>query len=232
MPEFSKDNLSNRPPELEKFSRGEPISASKLNQTISVVNRLFTGATTGRNDSKTKTAPQLYIATEDKGKWEDTLTRSNGVIKVRPIRMALYQEDNTNDDIIGEEIEMPKLYSQEIKTDDIGIAVSMGSGNLGFYAVKGTGTVDATPYLYDCDCATEDSATWKRGNPDSDNPTNPSTTNPLEGFEIKMVVGVCYDPTTGVFSKLQRTFTFDNLGMLQEMSAETRDTVTTVAGCT
>jgi len=94
------------------------------------------------------------------------------------------------------------------------------------------GDLDDVPYLYDCDCSVIDTETWKRGNPDTDNPTNPDTSNPLIGFEVKIVTDVCYDATIGKFTKTHRTFTFDSAGVLKEMSAETESDITTTAGCT
>lgn len=136
----SPENIDNRPALLEPFSRGERPSAFKMNQSIVAINKLFTGSSGVKNESKLNKGSQLYIATESKGIWDSGASEANGVIKVRPIRMELYNEDGSNNDVIGDEIEIPKFWDQEVEIDDIGIAVNMGSGVNGFYVVGKSGS--------------------------------------------------------------------------------------------
>jgi len=231
--EQQKQNLSRQ---LSTFKAGQPISANKLNQAINAINEIFRGNTPQRNASQLKVGPQLYIATETKGKWISGATSANSTVTCRPIRMVQYNEDAVNTDIIGEEITLPKFWDQEIDTDDMGIGVNMGSGRIAFYAIKGggtTGTCDATIYTgYNLNCGvTLDTDTWERGNPNTTNPTNPSTTNPVEGFQIKLVTRVCYDTTTGELNEIYREFNIDNQGAVKEMSEEKERTIFTAAGC-
>lgn len=226
------DNSNNLSGELKTFKKGERLGATKLNQSVNIINKINRTLSGSKNQTLLRSIPKLYIATETKGIWDSGASSDNGVITVRPIRMIQYNQDGLNDDVIGDEITLPKFWGQHIDEDDLGIGVDMGNGVTGFYSIAGVGTIDDVPYLYDCDCSVVDTETWKRGDPDTDNPDNAGTGNPVIGFEVKIVTDVCYDPTIGKFTKTHRTFSFDSKGMLLEMSAETEADITTTAGCT
>lgn len=232
----NSNNANNAGRRVNHFQKGRPITASNLNKLVDYVNQnaRVTGEANQPLDNIPQ--PQLYVATEDKGKWTDnSTTRDNAVVNCRPIYMSQYQEDGTNDDILGEEVELTKFWDQEISTDDIGIGVDMGSGRIGFYAIKGggtTGTVDPTPYEYGVACGvTLDTNTWKRNNPDTDNPNNSGTGSPVQGFQIRVLVRVCYDTTNGQLIYVYRDWTIDSAGALKEMSVEQSQNVFTASAC-
>jgi len=222
-------NINNRPTTIPLIKPGETLSAKVQNRPIKALNELFSGLGGARNLTNLKASPTLFIATEAKSEWTSGGTAANTLIKVRPIRMSLYAETGTNDDVIGDEIEIPKFWNQAIEIDDIGIGVNMGAGQLSFYAIKGGGVGSTDDVIFEgyneiCGNALQ-ADTWKRGDPDTDNPDNPDTTAPVEGFLLDVVSRVCYDSSTGILSEIYREHTIDSLGMLKEMSEEKQRTI-------